>query len=183
MQDVREIAHNQVLVTALIACFLAQFLKLVVEAVRHQRLNFHVLIETGGMPSSHSSLVAALATGVGQTIGWSSTEFAVATIFAIIVMYDASGVRWAAGQQARILNQIVETGALLPEKPKEGSLEVATEQANQESSEQPNGIQEKDKNQKRLKELLGHTPIEVFVGSILGVAVSLIAGVTAWAIP
>ncbi|KKJ01595.1 divergent PAP2 family protein [Prochlorothrix hollandica] len=153
MQDLSAIVHNQVLVTALVACFFAQFLKLVVEVVRHQKLNFHVLIETGGMPSSHSALVAALATGVGQTVGWSSTEFAVSTIFAIIVMYDAAGVRWAAGQQARILNQMLEG--------------QAAQQAPEEQME-------------RLKEMLGHTRLEVFVGSAVGVAVSLVAGVTAW---
>jgi uncharacterized protein len=150
MQDLIAIVHNQVLVTALVACFLAQFLKLVVEVVRHQKLNFHVLVETGGMPSSHSALVTALATGVGQTIGWGSTEFAVSTIFAIIVMYDAAGVRWAAGQQARILNQIL---------------------AGQASSQDP------EEQVEHLKELLGHTPIQVFVGSVVGVAVSLLSGV------
>jgi len=94
--------------------------------------------------------VTALATGVGQTIGWGSTEFAVSTIFAIIVMYDAAGVRWAAGQQARILNQIL---------------------AGQASSQDP------EEQVEHLKELLGHTPIQVFVGSVVGVAVSLLSGV------
>ncbi|MGA0200928.1 MAG: divergent PAP2 family protein, partial [Prochlorotrichaceae cyanobacterium] len=77
--------HNQVLVTALIACFLAQGLNLVVEIIQDQRLNFRVLVETGGMPSSHSALVAALAASIGQSVGWDSNEFAVASIFAIIV--------------------------------------------------------------------------------------------------
>jgi acid phosphatase family membrane protein YuiD len=165
MQDVREVLQNQVLVTALVACFLAQFLKLVVEGVRYQKLNFHVLIETGGMPSSHSALVAALATGVGQTIGWNSTEFAVATVFAIIVMYDASGVRWAAGQQARVLNQMIEQAQIQAE---------ANPKANQENPWQE---------VVRLKEMLGHTRLEVLVGSIVGVTVSLLAGVAIWAIP
>ena len=156
MQDLIAIAHNQVLVTALVACFFAQFLKLVVELVRHQTLNFHVLFETGGMPSSHSALVAALAAGVGQTRGWSSTEFALATVFAIIVMYDAAGVRWAAGQQAKILNQLMEG------------------QAQQQAPEEQ--IQ-------KLKDMLGHTPLQVFIGSVVGVTVSLLAGVTVWVLP
>lgn len=139
--------HNQVLLTALVACFLAQGLKLVVEIVQHQRLNFRVLVETGGMPSSHSALVAALATSIGQLMGWDSNEFAMATIFAIIVMYDASGIRWAAGEQAKILNQILEDPQLQPVK---------------------------DRIQTPLKELLGHTRLEVLVGSCLGVAVSFI---------
>jgi acid phosphatase family membrane protein YuiD len=139
--------HNQVLLTALVACFLAQGLKLVVEVVQHQRFNFRVLVETGGMPSSHSALVAALATSIGQSMGWDSNEFAVATIFAIIVMYDAAGIRWAAGEQAKILNQILEDPQLQPIK---------------------------ERLQDPLKELLGHTRLEVLVGSCLGVAVSFI---------
>ena len=143
-----ELLHNRVLLTALAACFLAQGLKLVFEWVQHQRLNFHVLVETGGMPSSHSALVAALATGIGQTMGWDSNEFAVATIFAFIVMYDAAGIRRAAGEQAKILNQILE---------ERDTLTTA-----------------EDVVQKPLKELLGHTPIQVLVGSCIGVAVSLV---------
>jgi len=140
-----ELLHNQVLVTALVACFLAQGLKLVVEWVQHQRLNFRVLVETGGMPSSHSALVTALATGIGQSVGWDSNEFAVATIFAFIVMYDAAGIRRAAGEQAKVLNLILEE-----QKPLETPLD------------------------KPLKELLGHTPVQVVVGSCLGLAVSFL---------
>ena len=94
------------------------------------------------MPSSHSALVTALATGIGQTVGWSSTEFALATIFAVIVMYDAAGVRRAAGDQARVLNQIIEL------------------------------FEDHQITEDRLKEILGHTPFQVLVGSILGVIVA-----------
>ena len=145
MQDVYHILNNQILLVALIACIVAQASKLIVYFAQHQKINFRVLVETGGMPSSHSALVAALATGVGQTIGWESTEFAIATIFAGIVMYDAAGVRQAAGKQARLLNQIVD--------------EL---------------FQEQEFNEDRLKELLGHTPFQVIVGFILGVAISLV---------
>ncbi len=96
----------------------------------------------------HSALVTALATGIGQTAGWNSTEFALATIFAVIVMYDAAGVRQAAGKQARILNQIVD--------------EFFSE--------------DHDLNEARLKELLGHTPFQVIVGALLGVCIAYIAG-------
>ncbi len=144
MQDVYHILNNQILLVALIACIVAQASKLIVYFAQHQKINFRILVETGGMPSSHSALVAALATGVGQTIGWESTEFAIATIFAGIVMYDAAGVRQAAGKQARLLNQIVD--------------EL---------------FQEQEFNEDRLKELLGHTPFQVIVGFILGVAISL----------
>ena len=139
-----ELLHNQVLLIALIACFLAQGLKLVVELVQHQRLNFRVLVETGGMPSSHSALVTALAMEIGQSVGWGSNEFAVATIFAFIVMYDAAGIRRAAGEQAKVLNLILE----------EDTVQVPLE--------------------KPLKEVLGHTPLQVIVGSCLGGAVSFL---------
>jgi uncharacterized protein len=146
MQDIGLIFNNHVLVVALIACVLAQVLKLVVEFLRHGKVTFRTLVETGGMPSAHSALVTALATGIGQTAGWETTEFALALVFAIIVMYDAAGVRQAAGKQARLLNQIVD------ELFHDSSL-----------------------NEDRLKELLGHTPVQVFAGSILGALVSWLA--------
>lgn len=147
MQDFGDILHNQVLLVALVACLIAQTLKLVIEFGKHHKVNFRVLVETGGMPSAHSALVAALATGVGQTIGWASPEFAIAVIFAVIVMYDAAGVRQAAGKQARILNQIID-----------------------EFFEEDHQF-----NEDRLKELLGHTPVQVIAGSILGIVISWIA--------
>lgn len=147
MQDIGAIFNNHVLIIALVACLFAQALKLLVELVRHGKVTFRTLVGTGGMPSAHSALVTALATGIGQTIGWASGEFALAFVFAIIVMYDAAGVRQAAGKQARILNQIVD----------EFFHENATF------------------NEDRLKELLGHTPVQVIAGSALGVVISWIA--------
>ena len=147
MQDFDTILDNQVLLVALLACLLAQGLKLVIEIMKNRKLNFSFLVTTGGMPSAHSALVGALATGIGQTVGWSSPEFAIACLFAVIVMYDAAGVRQAAGKQARILNQLLD--------------ELFREH--------------KDLNQERLKELLGHTPFQVFVGLALGISISLIA--------
>lgn len=147
MQDFGDILHNQVLLVSLAACFIAQGLKLVVELVKNQKVNLRVLVETGGMPSAHSAFVAALASGVGQTVGWASAEFAIAVVFAFIVMYDAAGVRQAAGKQARILNQIID--------------EFFQDQHHF--------------NEDRLKELLGHTPVQVIVGSVLGIAISWLA--------
>ncbi|MDX2214228.1 MAG: divergent PAP2 family protein [Oculatellaceae cyanobacterium bins.114] len=146
MQDISHILDNHVLLVALIACLVAQVLKLVVELIRHGKINFRTLVETGGMPSAHSALVTALAFGVGQTVGWETSEFAIAIIFAVIVMYDAAGVRQAAGKQARLLNQIVD------ELFHDSSI-----------------------NEDRLKELLGHTPVQVFAGSLLGAAISWLA--------
>lgn len=149
MHDFSTILDNHVLMISLLACVLAQLLKLIVELVRHGKVTFRTLVTTGGMPSAHSALVTALATGIGQTLGWASGDFAIAFIFAIIVMYDAAGVRQAAGKQARILNQIVD--------------ELFSGDHAQF-------------NEERLKELLGHTPVQVIAGSALGIAVSWIAG-------
>lgn len=99
------------------------------------------------MPSAHSALVTSLACGIGQTLGWASPMFAATSVFAIIVMYDAAGVRQAAGKQARVLNQIIDE--LFQEKP--------------------------EFNEDRLKELLGHTPFQVIAGSALGVVISWLA--------
>ncbi|MEM9274790.1 MAG: divergent PAP2 family protein [Cyanobacteria bacterium P01_F01_bin.143] len=147
MEGVSGIFHNQILVVALLACFTAQGLKVIIELIKDRSLNFRYLVSTGGMPSAHSALVGALAAGIGQTMGWSSPDFAIACLFAIIVMYDAAGVRQAAGKQAKILNQI--TDELFQEK--------------------------HNLNEEKLKELLGHTPFQVVVGLALGIAISMLS--------
>ncbi|AHB89138.1 protein of unknown function DUF212 [Thermosynechococcus sp. NK55a] len=147
MDGLRELLANHVLWVAFAASAIAQMLKLLIDIAKHRKLNFRVLVETGGMPSSHSALVTALATGVGRQRGWDSIEFAIAIVFACIVMYDAAGVRQAAGKQARILNQIVDEFF-------QDGHELA---------------------EAHLKELLGHTPIQVIAGSALGVAIAWLA--------
>jgi acid phosphatase family membrane protein YuiD len=144
MQDFSDILDNNVLLVALLACLMAQGLKLVIELIKNRKVNLRYLVTTGGMPSAHSALVGALATGVGVKLGWSSPDFAIAALFAVIVMYDAAGVRQAAGKQARILNQLID------ELFQEG----------------------KEFNEEKLKELLGHTPFQVFVGLAFGICVS-----------
>ena len=144
MQSFGNVLDNWVLFSAISAMLIAQILKLIIEYIIHRRINVRVLVTTGGMPSSHSALVTALAVGVGYVKGWESIEFAIATIFAVIVMYDAAGVRQAAGKQARILNQIIDE--LFQEHP--------------------------EFNEQRLKELLGHTPMQVIMGSLLGIIVA-----------
>jgi len=140
---------NQILILALLAGFLAQGIKLIVTLFQTGKLDLRVIVSSGGMPSSHSALVSALATGVGRANGWSGAEFAIATVFAFIVMYDAAGIRQAAGKQAKVLNKMIEE--LFNEKP--------------QFSEE------------RLKELLGHTPIQVFAGAALGVT---FVGIFGW---
>lgn len=137
---------DSVLVTCIIAWFAAQLIKVIHTLVKNKKIDFRRFIGSGGMPSSHSSFVTSLATAVGIEKGFAGTEFAIATVFAMVVMYDAAGVRRAAGQQAKILNQIVEEWE---------RADFA-------------------KTDKRLKELLGHTPKEVFAGGFLGIAVAFL---------
>jgi len=123
------------------AWFTVQIFKLLSDAVIHRRINFKRFVETGGMPSSHSAVVASLMTAIGLSEGFSSPMFAISFVFSFIVMYDAAGVRRAAGKQAQILNQLI------------------------------NSKQVKVDTNEKLKELLGHTPIQVFVGAIYGIVV------------
>jgi acid phosphatase family membrane protein YuiD len=133
------------LLPALVAWAIAQVLKVVIWSLRHRRLNLRVLAETGGMPSSHAAFVMGLTTTVARLDGLSSSTFAIALIFSLVVMYDAQGVRRAAGRQAEVLNRVIED--LFGQR----------------------GVAEH-----RLRELLGHTPIEVLVGAGLGAAVGLL---------
>ncbi len=152
MQEIADILHNRILMVALLACVSAQGLKLVIDLIATRKLNITYLLSPGGMPSAHSALVGALATSVGSLKGWSSAEFAIACLFAIIVMYDAAGVRQAAGKQAKILNQIVD--------------ELFQEKHNL--------------NEERLKELLGHTPFQVLVGLSLGISIAMVFSKYVW---
>ena len=133
------------LLAALVAWTIAQAAKLILYSVRQRRLNLRVLAETGGMPSSHSAIVMGLTASVGKYSGVSSAAFAIALIFSFVVMYDAAGVRRAAGRQAEILNRLVEDLVHM------------------------RGVQEQ-----KLRELLGHTPVEVLAGAVVGIAVGLV---------
>jgi len=136
---------NSILTASLLAWGLAQVSKFFVWRLQRGKFDLRLLVSAGGMPSSHSALVSALATSVGLQEGFSSSAFAISFVLAMIVMYDATGVRRAASIQAHILNQILEE--LFKGHP----------------------ISEK-----RLRELLGHTPMEVVVGALMGIVVSLI---------
>ena len=105
MDFLSQIFNNQILWISIFACFLAQFIKVF---TGEKRIDFSRIFMSGGMPSSHSSFVTSLSTLVGMNRGFDSVEFAICVVFALIVMYDASGVRRAVGKQAAILNRIVE---------------------------------------------------------------------------
>jgi len=123
----------------------AQFTKMLCALYKTGRLDFNYLVSTGGMPSAHSSMVSALMTSVGLTIGFDSAMFVIALAFAMVTMFDASTVRRAAGLQARLLNELIN------ELFKEHHL-----------------------SERKLVELLGHTRLEVFLGMVIGVLVALI---------
>lgn len=144
INSISQILENRILLVAVAACLIAQVLKLIIDLIQNGKVSAKVLTTTGGMPSAHSALVTALAAGVGENLGWKSAEFAIATIFAIVVMYDAAGVRQAAGKQARILNQMMD--------------ELFSE--------------DHKFNEEKLKELLGHTPVQVIAGAVLGIGIS-----------
>ncbi|MPM58787.1 hypothetical protein SDC9_105620 [bioreactor metagenome] len=142
---VRLMTGNLILDLSIFAWLFAQIIKVVVVLVTKKKLDIHYIISSGGMPSSHAAFVCACATSTGIMYGWYSPFFAIATVLAIIVMYDAANVRKAAGEQAKILNYMMEHW-----------------------TEMPPAIFGKE-----LKELLGHTPLQVFFGAILGIAVGL----------
>ena len=139
-----ELLRNDALIASVVAWWLAQASKLLIMLLRERKVRLSLLASAGGMPSAHSAVVVALTTRVGIQDGVGSTTFALALVFAGIVLYDAAGVRRAVSHQARILNRMLE--------------EVLEYQRFSE---------------KRLLDLLGHTPFEVFVGSLLGLLVAL----------
>ncbi|WP_110928839.1 divergent PAP2 family protein [Bacillus massiliglaciei] len=150
-----ELLFNFPLIAALAAIFFAQFVKVPIHFIALRKLDWSLLTSTGGMPSSHSAAVTALATGVGLETGLDSPIFAVATIFAVITMFDATGVRRQAGEQAAVLNQLVIDFNLFVEQAKNWQKK------------------EEEQKQKQLKELLGHKPIEVFFGALTGIFIAL----------
>lgn len=142
---ISHILHNTTLMAAVLSFLIAQAIKTIITLVQTKAFVPERLFGAGGMPSAHSATVCALMLCIADTSGLGSPEFAIASCFAAVVIYDAMGVRRAAGEQAKVINRIVDI------MEKEGSE-----------------ITEKD-----LKEYLGHTPIEVLAGMLLGIIVSL----------
>ena len=140
---------NLILNLAILAWALAQVIKFVITLITKHKLDFRNILSSGGMPSSHSATVCALATAAGMQYGGSSFEFAIAAIVAIIVMYDARGVRRETGLQAQVINEVMEFW---------------------EKMGQPISYEEK------LKEFVGHTPLQVFVGALLGILIAVLYG-------
>ena len=145
MNNYEKIFTNKYLLAPLILWFCIQSFKVLQELITTKKFNFKRIVGAGGMPSSHSAISMCIATMIGKSEGFDSSIFALALIFSLVVMYDAAGVRRAAGKQAKLLNKIIETPGL-------SNVQV----------------------QEKLVEVLGQTPIQVFVGAILGIAVGII---------
>jgi len=141
----KEVTTNGILGATLLSWFVAQVLKVILGVLREKRFNFQWFVGTGGMPSTHAAAVATLATSVGLVAGFHTPLFALTAVMALIVMFDAQGVRRASGKQAEVLNKIMDDIYY-------------------------NKVIRED----RLKELLGHTPVEVIVGALLGIVLSLL---------
>lgn len=139
-----QLGRNRVLTSTFCAWFVAQVLKVLIGFFREKKFNFKWLIRSGGMPSSHVALSACLTTSVGLYYSFDSAIFAVAFGFTVITMFDAQGVRRHSGRQATILNRILE------------------------DIYERKGVQEA-----RLKEFVGHTPIEVYAGGLLGIVIAM----------
>jgi acid phosphatase family membrane protein YuiD len=139
--------YNPVLFSALTAWLIAQALKVLIELILKGSMNWALLFQAGGMPSSHSAMVSATALSAGLVHGFDSATFSVSAVFAMIVIYDATGVRRESGRQAVLINSIIEElskGKIPP--------------------------------QEKLKEMLGHTPGEAFLGTVLGLSIGFLVG-------
>ena len=145
MNDFMAFIQNKYIYVPFFLWFGIQLFKLIYDLVKTKKFNFKRIMGAGGMPSSHSAVVTGMTTLIGKYEGVGTPLFALSFCFAFVVMYDACGVRRAAGKQAKLLNKLVETPGLT-------------------------GVQVTEK----LVEVLGHTPVEVFVGALIGIVVGLI---------
>jgi acid phosphatase family membrane protein YuiD len=140
-----QIFQNKIFITTLCSWIIAQTIKVIIGVISQKRFDFRWFVGTGGMPSSHTAGASCLATAIGFAYGFDSVYFALAASFTIVVMFDAQGVRRSSGRQARILNKIMD--------------DIYWQGKIQEG---------------RLRELIGHTPLEVIAGFLLGVTIAII---------
>ena len=145
MNSFMKFITNKYIYVPILLWFFIQAFKVICDLIKNKRFNFKRILGAGGMPSSHSAVVVSLTTLIGKYEGVDSSIFALSLIVAFVVMYDACGIRRAAGKQARILNKLIETPGLT-------RVEIS----------------------EKLVEVLGHTPFQVFVGALIGLGVGLI---------
>jgi uncharacterized protein len=140
-----DLVDNKILMIAAATWAITQILKFIVILVQERRVAWNYFVTSGGMPSSHTATVCALATSIAMTLGMSSTYFSISVVLAVIVMYDAAGVRQSVGQHSAVLNRIVKEFSF---KATKGDIKMD------------------------FREFVGHTPFQVFVGAILGVLIA-----------
>ena len=145
---IKEVISNKIIQTGAVAWICSQVIKTIIHLIINKRIVWERLVGDGGMPSSHSATVVSVAAATGFMAGWGSPVFAVAVFFAIIVMHDARGVRRETGKQAVVINNMLELFE------KMGAGDMTPEQT--------------------LKEFIGHTPLQVFAGAILGLIVACV---------
>ena len=145
MNYLLEFLGNKIILISIASWAVAQLIKILIDVIVNKRIDLGLIFATGGMPSSHSAFVASLATSLGLIYGFDSVYFSISFVLAIVVMYDAAGVRRAAGYQAATINKLIEI------------LNVKIDE--------------------KLKELLGHTPVQVTAGAILGISIAIIANI------
>lgn len=143
MDIINDLLSNRTITVPALAWFVAQLIKVINVILIDRKIDFTRFVGSGGMPSSHSSFIVSLATVVGKSQGIGSAEFGIAIAVSLIVMYDAAGIRRAAGKQAKVLNQLIFSH------------------------------NNKEQFDEKLKELLGHSPFEVIMGALLGILMGL----------
>lgn len=205
MEFFEELLSNYVLNASLLAWFLAQLIKTILTLIVTKKLQLERMFGAGGMPSAHSATVCALTVSMSRTTGVASPEFAISVLFAAVVMYDAMGVRRAAGEHARVINALLDewdeqlNGFIMfykktmKQHPLLAKLIPNDSIAQEEKSEGKNELEDKAEDVEyqpikhtdarghefeldniELKEFLGHTPLEVMAGALLGITVALL---------
>ncbi len=173
MNVLRTLTSNYIVNVGFLSFFSAQVLKTIITLIFTKKLNLERLVGGGGMPSSHSALTSSIAVGMARKLGFSSPVFGLAMAFAAIVMYDAMGVRRAAGEQAKVINKLVFALPEFPFFPKQN-----TQGEEEPHIEQVETVEAAPIMDKELKEFLGHTPMEVLGGCLLGILIAVFIPVT-----
>jgi acid phosphatase family membrane protein YuiD len=145
MDPFLQFGKNYIFWISFVAWLTAQTIKVMIGVIKEKRFNFKWFLGTGGMPSSHTACVTSLSTTIGLAYGFDSALFAITVIFTLIIMFDAQTVRFTTGRQARILNQMLD-----------------------------DIYWKKKLDEEKIKEFLGHTPVEVFAGAALGIVIALL---------
>lgn len=143
--DLTDLLHNQILIIALCSWAIAQLIKVTIVLIQEKRIAWDFFLGSGGMPSAHTATVSSLATAIGLTSGLGSMYFSIAAVLAIIVIYDAAGVRQSVGQHSIVLNRIIKEFNFKAPRPEM---------------------------EKAFREFIGHTPLQVLMGALLGIAVA-----------